>query len=218
MEKRNTREMILDRSLDLFSVKGYQGVTVKEIATAVGIQDGSLYKHFESKQAIYDTLFARINEKLEETVTFHRLPQGEIAAIAKEYGQKDLHWLQKASEAMFLFFLKDPQASKFRKMLIIEQYQNKGAAQTLQNWFLDNAIAFQTTLFAEMMRQGSFRKGPPRIVALQFYAPFYVLLSQYDKMPEREAEALQVLHEHIEQFATIYHIWKEEQHESEPIV
>lgn len=206
MEKRNTRDVILEKSLDLFSVKGYQGVTVKEIAKAVGIKDSSLYKHFESKQAIYDTLLQRMNEKFEETVVFYKLPQGEISAIAQEYGRNDLVWLKRACEAVFLFFFKDPQASKFRRMLIMEQYQNADAAHTLQSWFIDNAIEFQTSLFAEMMRQGYFKEGPPRIVALQFYAPFYMLLCQYDTMPDKEAEALELLNKHIEQFAAVYHI------------
>ncbi|MDD3306460.1 MAG: TetR/AcrR family transcriptional regulator, partial [Acetobacterium sp.] len=41
MTKRNTREIILEEALNLFSVKGYQSVTVKEIAQAVGIKDSS---------------------------------------------------------------------------------------------------------------------------------------------------------------------------------
>lgn len=210
MEKRNTREVILEKSLNLFSVKGYQGVTVKEIAKAVGVKDSSLYKHFESKQAIYDTLLQRMNEKFEETVALYQLPQGEMSAIAREYGRNDLIWLKRACEAVFLFFFKDPQASRFRKMLIIEQYQNRNAADTLQSWFIDNAIRFQTNLFAEMMRQGHFREGPPQIVALQFYAPFYVLLCQYDTMPDKEAEALGLLAQHVEQFAAVYQIPKGE--------
>jgi AcrR family transcriptional regulator len=210
MEKRNTRELILERALELFSVKGYQGVTVKEIARAVGIKDSSLYKHFIGKQEIYDTLLGRMNEKFEETVAFYHLPQGDISEVAKEYGRGNLVWLKRACEAVFLFFLKDPQASKFRKMLIIEQYQNKDAAQTLHSWFLDNAMAFQTSLFAEMMRQGYYREGPPQAVALQFYAPFFMLLCQYDTLPGKESEALGLLMEHIEQFASVYQIRKEE--------
>ena len=64
MTKRNTREIILEEALNLFSVKGYQSVTVKEIAQAVGIKDSSLYKHFDSKQAIYDTLLEWMNRDL----------------------------------------------------------------------------------------------------------------------------------------------------------
>ncbi len=210
MIKRNTREIILEKALDLFSIKGYQSVTVKEIANAVGIKDSSLYKHFPSKQAIYDTLLVRMNEKFEETMTLYQLPQGELANIAREYGRNDLIWLKKACEAVFLFFLKDPEASRFRKMLTIEQYKNNDAAKTLGNWFIDDAIQFQTDLFREMIRQGYFKEGPPNIIALQFYGPFYMLLCQYDNMPEKEDEALEILTAHIEQFASIYQIRKEE--------
>ena len=197
MTKRNTREIILEEALSLFAVKGYQSVTVKEIAKAVGIKDSSLYKHFSSKQAIYDTLLMWMNQKFEETVTFYRLPQGEMESVAREYGRNDLIWLKKACEAVFLFFLKDPQAAKFRRMLTIEQYKSDDAAKTLYNWFFNDAILFQTDLFREMIRQGSFRDGPPQIIALQFYGPFYTLLCQYDQRPEKEAEALALLMAHI---------------------
>lgn len=210
MTKRNTRELILEEALNLFAVKGYESVTVKEIAAAVGIKDSSLYKHFASKQAIYDTLLKWMDQKFVETVTFYRLPQGEIESVAREYGRNDLVWLKKACEAVFLFFLKDPQASRFRKMLTIEQYKNPAAAKTLGSWFFDDAIRFQTDLFREMIRQGSFRAGPPQIIALQFYGPFYTLLCQYDNQPEKEAEALALLNAHIEQFASVYQIRKEE--------
>lgn len=176
----------------------------------MGIKDSSLYKHFASKQAIYDTLLAWMNQKFEETVSFYRLPQGEMESVALEYGRNDLVWLKKACEAVFLFFLKDPQASKFRRMLTIEQYKNKDAAKTLYNWFFNDAILFQTDLFREMIRQGSFRDGPPQIIALQFYGPFYTLLCQYDMMPEKEEEALALLMAHIEQFASIYQTRNEE--------
>lgn len=210
MTKRNTREIILEEALNLFAVKGYQSVTVKEIAKAVGIKDSSLYKHFASKQAIYDTLLAWMNQKFEETVSFYRLPQGEMESVAREYGRNDLVWLKKACEAVFLFFLKDPQAAKFRRMLTIEQYKSDDAAKTLYNWFFNDAILFQTDLFREMIKQGSFRDGPPQIIALQFYGPFYTLLCQYDQRPEKEAEALALLMAHIEQFAAIYQIRNEE--------
>jgi len=209
MGMRNTRQRILDEALALFSIKGFEGVSVKQIANAVGIKDSSLYKHFKSKQDIFDTLLEETNRKFEETVSFYKLPQGEIEKVAKEYGRNDLTWLKKACEAIFLFFLKDPQASKFRKMLMIEQYKNQHAAETFRSWFADAAMEFQTALFAEMMKQGYFRKAPPETIAMQFYAPFYLLLCLYDTMPGKEDEALSLLMAHVEQFAAIYQIRKE---------
>lgn len=209
MPRPNTRERILDASLDLFSTHGFDGVSVKQIADQVGIKDSSLYKHFRSKQEILDTLMKEMNERFEQTVTLYRLPQGEIRKIAKEYGENDLEWLKKACEAIFLFFLQDPKASKFRKLLMIEQFKNPHAAATFRNWFTDSAIDFQTRLFTEMIHQGYFRQGPAETIALQFYAPFYLLLCQYDTMPGKEEEALGLLMDHIEQFSAVYQIRKE---------
>lgn len=206
MERRNTKQCILDEALILFSTNGFDGVSVKDIANAVGIKDSSLYKHYKSKQDIYDTLLIQMNDRFEETVRLYRLPQGEIKKIAKEYGQRDLKWLKQACEAIFMFFIKDPQASRFRKMLMIEQYKNSNAADTFRSWFIDTAIDFQTELFTEMIAQGYFRQAPPDIVAMQFYAPFYLLICQYDTMPGQEEEALRQLMRHIEQFAAIYQL------------
>lgn len=209
MEKRDTRKRILEESLRLFSVRGYEGVSVKEIAGAVGIKDSSLYKHFRSKQEIYDTLLANMNEKFESTVSFYQLPQGEIGEVAKSYGRNDLVWLKKASEAIFLFFLKDEEVAMFRRMTMIEQFKDNGAAKTFRAWFMDDAIRFQTALFQEMIRQGTFREGPAETIALQFYAPFFLLLCQYDMMPEKEEEAVEKLMLHIEQFASVYQFEEE---------
>lgn len=208
MTKTNTKQRILDVSLDLFSISGFEGVSVKQIADQVGIKDSSLYKHFKSKQEIFDTLLEEMNARFEETVSFSKLPQGEIEKVAREYGQQDLTWLKKACETIFMFMLTDPKASKFRKMLMIEQYKNPAVANTFRSWFTDDAIRFQTELFTEMIAQGYFTGGNPRTIALQFYAPFYLLLCQYDTMPGKEAEALELLMEHIEQFAAIYQVKK----------
>lgn len=210
MKKRNTRQSILDEALNLFSVNGYDGVTVKDIAHAVGIKDSSLYKHFKSKQAIYESLLEEMNKRFDETVYLYNLPQGEIKKIAEEYGRNDLVWLKQACKAIFLFFLKDPKASRFRKMLMIEQYKDITAAKSFRNWFTDSAIKFQTELFVEMIAQGYFRDGPAEIIALQFYSPFYLLLCQYDTMPGKEEEAVEWLMRHVEQFAAIYQISGEE--------
>ncbi len=204
MEQSDTKARILSAALELFSKNGFEGVSVKQIAELVGVKDSSLYKHYKSKQEIFDTLLAQMNARFEEAVAAHRLPQGDIEELAEEYGRRDLATLKKACRAVFLFMLKDEQASKFRRMLMIEQYKNPDAAKTFRSWFFDDAIRFQETLFTEMMKRGYFKNAPPNIIALQFYAPFYVLLCQYDTMPEKEEEALSHLMEHVEQFAKVY--------------
>ena len=41
-------------------------------------------------------------------------------------------------------------------------------------------------------------------MALQFFAPIFLLLNQYDGIPEKEVESLEILGRHIEQFDQIY--------------
>lgn len=211
MEKRNTKQAILDEALNLFSVQGYDGVSVKDIAAAVGIKDSSLYKHYKSKKDIFETLLDGMNRRFEETVAFYRLPQGEISKVARQYGENDLDWLKKAVDAIFLFFTGDAYATKFLHLLMIEQYKNSDAAKLFESWFIDGAFSFQAALFGQMMEEGYFRRANPRAVASQFYGPILLLVLMYDSKPDKRDEALELLHCHIEEFANNYHISHGEQ-------
>ncbi|BAY26867.1 TetR family transcriptional regulator protein [Calothrix sp. NIES-2100] len=68
------RERILEQAEELFRSSGYNTVTMREIADAVGIRQASLYYHFPSKEQ----LFVAVHERLFER---HRL--GIQQAIAQ---------------------------------------------------------------------------------------------------------------------------------------
>ena len=54
-----TRELILLEASRLFATRGYLGTSTRDIATAVGIQQPSMYSHFTSKHAIAEELLRR---------------------------------------------------------------------------------------------------------------------------------------------------------------
>lgn len=56
MKQEDTKQRILEKSLELFASKGYDAVSVGEIAKAVGVKAPSLYNHCASKQAIFDAI------------------------------------------------------------------------------------------------------------------------------------------------------------------
>ena len=58
----NTKEKIIYESLNLFSTKGFDAISVRDIANAVGIKASSLYNHFKSKHDIFDTIIGRYSE------------------------------------------------------------------------------------------------------------------------------------------------------------
>ncbi|MEG1477506.1 MAG: TetR/AcrR family transcriptional regulator, partial [Oscillospiraceae bacterium] len=64
IESVKTKQRILDYSLQLFSCDGFSGVSMRNIAAAVGVKESSLYKHFQSKQAIFDAILLQMNESI----------------------------------------------------------------------------------------------------------------------------------------------------------
>ena len=52
-----TREKIIEKSLQLFSVKGYYNTSVSDILQATGLTKGGLYGHFQSKEDIWYAVY-----------------------------------------------------------------------------------------------------------------------------------------------------------------
>jgi TetR/AcrR family transcriptional regulator, cholesterol catabolism regulator len=57
-EAQDRRAIILTSAAELFARKGIGATTVREIADAVGVLSGSLYHHFESKDAIVEEILS----------------------------------------------------------------------------------------------------------------------------------------------------------------
>ena len=58
----STRERILDVALDLFTEKGFDGTSLREIAEQLGVTKAALYYHFASKDDILMALHMRFHE------------------------------------------------------------------------------------------------------------------------------------------------------------
>lgn len=200
-----TKERIVDEALTLFSVQGFKGTTVKNIADAVGIKDSSIYKHFKSKQEILDAIVDQMKRRMEELSGTLGIPQNiDEDSVMAAYRGLSLQELQRISRKAFLFYLKDEFMSRFWRLSQMEQYQNREIYHIYRSIFFEQSIQYQTELFAEMIRQGAFREADPEVVAVNFYAPIYFLLSKYQEKSDVE-EALRVLDKQIEEF---YHIYK----------
>ena len=82
--KRKTREEILELSAPLFGRLGYDGVSMRDVAGAVGLTPAALYYHFSDKQQLYlDTVAHEFREKM--TVLAHNI-QGPAPAWARLEG------------------------------------------------------------------------------------------------------------------------------------
>ena len=200
----NTRERIVDEALTLFSIRGFKGTSVKNIADAVGIKDSSIYKHYKSKQEIFDAIVEQMRKRMAEMSVALGIPQDvDESSVASVYGSLSLPELREMSRKVFLFYLKDEFVSRFWRLAQIEQYQNTEIYEIYRSIFFEQSIQYQTELFAEMIRQGSFKKADPEVVAVNFYAPIYFLLCKYQGQGEEE-KALDMLDKQVAEFYRIY--------------
>lgn len=201
-----TKEKIADEALTLFSIRGYKATTVKAIAHEVGIKDSSLYKHFSSKKEIFDTIVEQMWEKMAQMSKDIGLPdENDFLNAAFKYGNMSLSELQSFSRMIFLFYLKDDFISRFWRLANMEQYRDPEIYEIYRNIFMEESIAYQTRLFEEMIKQGSFAAHDPQAMAMNFYAPIFFLLSKYNGRPEEEFEALEILDRQVVEF---YHLYR----------
>ncbi|MDG1457933.1 MAG: helix-turn-helix domain containing protein [Pseudoprimorskyibacter sp.] len=55
-DRPDTRNRILDAALEVFSERGFEDATVRQIAAKVGVSDPAFYAHFKSKKEIFEAL------------------------------------------------------------------------------------------------------------------------------------------------------------------
>jgi AcrR family transcriptional regulator len=71
----------------LFAERGFRNTTVRDIADAAGILSGSLYHHFDSKEAMVDELLdtfqLRLFDSFEEIVVSDRSPRAKLEAVVR---------------------------------------------------------------------------------------------------------------------------------------
>lgn len=200
----STKKKILDVALTLFSEKGYGNVYVGQIAEGVGIKAPSLYKHYKSKQDIFEAILDEMRSRYDKETALLNISGSDV--------QMDIDFFKKVSEdelvkmgmGLFGFFLHDEYECKFRKMLTIEQFSNRELAEMFSHQYFDEPLKYQAGVLGMISMQGQMKKEDADVMALQFFAPLYLLLTLCDREPAREPEAMQMLEKHIRQFNRMY--------------
>lgn len=109
----NTKQKILNEALTLFSEKGYSSVYVGDIADAVGIKAPSLYKHYKSKQEIFDSCVKVFSERMEDIRNGLRLPDTPNADI--NYQTANMETIIETANNLFMFYRQDDVCCKIPK-------------------------------------------------------------------------------------------------------
>ena len=208
MEKRNTKQIILEEALNLFSRKGYESTSVADIAQAVGIQAAALYKHYKNKQDIFDAILHEMIERYERYTNTIQLNGSEPDKDSDFFMGINEEQLINIGIGLFSYFLHDEYTCKARKMLTIEQYNNTHISSIYIKQYFDDPLDFQSRMFDMFIQSSRVLPGDSKIMALHFYAPIFLCIKLCDSQPKRESEAVEMIKTHIVQFNKIYQIAK----------
>lgn len=183
----NTKEKIFDVSLDLFSKKGYDSVSLREIAEEVGIKKSSIYSHYSSKEAILMDIFEHFTDyfKYDELLNskdFTLSPDNEILLENPEL------FYHKGSEAIRKMISQERYLKIF-KLIFIQMHYNDEIRLFFQNEILIKPLMFWNGFFSILKEKGIIRSDSnPKLLAKEYYSfPIYLLLeifAKYDDIPQ----------------------------------
>src|SRR6056297_1337134 len=60
LDRQQRKAQIIEAVLPLFSEKGINSVTSRDMAKAAGVSEGLIYKHFPNKRELYESVFDHI--------------------------------------------------------------------------------------------------------------------------------------------------------------
>ena len=199
-----TKLRIVEAALDLFARHGFDAVRVEQIATAVGIKAPSLYKHFKSKQDIFDAAIALVDQRHEaqvQALEMNLLEAERDAALMSAISEDAL--FEKVA-SMVQFVVHDEGYRQLRSTLALARQNDPDLARRYEDHYLQLYLGYHTRLFAALMEADALVKGDAEVIALQYFAPILMAMSTIEREAEREAEMMELVRRHVHQFLLAY--------------
>ena len=191
----DTKERILAAALELFSQNGYAGTNIRELSASLGLVKSGVYKHYESKEAIWNALLDQM-----------------IAYYGEHFGSEEhlppvpnsLEELTRLTMHMVNITVHDEKIIMTRKLLTIEQFRDGRARELATKHFLTGLTDMFTHVFTGMMDKGLLRRDDPRMLAFAYTAPISALIHLCDREPEKTEDAIAQIEAFSRHFAATY--------------
>ena len=192
---KDTKERILDAALEMFSKNGYAGTNIRELSASLGLVKSGVYKHFESKKAIWNAL-------LDEMIAYYAEHFGSPEHLPPV--PDSLEEFIQMTMQMVNFTVRDERIIKTRKVLTLEQFRDERARGLATKHFLTGLTDMFTRIFAGMMEKGLLRKNDPGMLAFAYTAPISALIHLCDREPEKTDEAIAQIEAFSRHFVRVY--------------
>lgn len=185
--KTQTKYKIFDTALDLFSKKGYDSVSVRTIASEVGIKESSIYNHYSSKK---DILMSILNY-FEEYFKGNPLDDENIRKLLEENPEEFYH---QGSE-MFKQQIFEEKILKIMKLIFVQMYQIDEVKEFFLREILGESTDFWSDVFEILIQKNVIGSdcNPNKLAEMYFGFSMFKLWEiflKYDDFPKAEIEIM----------------------------
>ena len=185
--KTQTKDKIFDTALDLFSKKGYDSVSVRTIASEVGIKESSIYNHYSSKK---DILMSILNY-FEEYFKGNPLDDENIRKLLEENPEEFYH---QGSE-MFKQQIFEEKILKIMKLIFVQMYQIDEVKEFFLRVILGGSTDFWSDVFEILIQKNVIGSdcNPNKLAEMYFGFSMFKLWEiflKYDDFPKAEIEIM----------------------------
>lgn len=185
--KTQTKDKIFDTALDLFSKKGYDSVSVRTIASEVGIKESSIYNHYSSKK---DILMSILNY-FEEYFKGNPLDDENIRKLLEENPEEFYH---QGSE-IFKQQIFEEKILKIMKLIFVQMYQIDEVKEFFLREILGGSTDFWSDVFEILIQKNVIGSdcNPNKLAEMYFGFSMFKLWEiflKYDDFPKAEIEIM----------------------------
>jgi AcrR family transcriptional regulator len=144
------RNQILDAATRVFAEKGVHRATIKDIARAAGIADGTIYNYFANKDALLIGILDRVNQSQQRAEHFAQAKESDAADFIRSYlGQR----LARLSEAGLDVF----------RVLFSELLVNRELCETYYRQVVEPTFAIADPQITAWTTQGVIQTRDPQL-------------------------------------------------------
>lgn len=178
-----SKEKILSVSLDLFAKRGYEGVSVSDIAGTLGVAKSAIYKHFSSKKDVLEGILLKMERDDALRAERFCVPSDTYEGNASEYSNVSYRNFIEFCKAQFLYWTEEKFPSDFRKMLSLEKHSDPRMAELYRNYICTGPLEYTK----DIIKNNKKECYDAELSALALYAPIFMLYSLYDESNDKNS-------------------------------
>lgn len=183
----NTREKIMDVALHMFSERGYEAVSIRDICGEVGIKESTLYYHFKNKKDILDSLVAKFRAHIDGLLghvdEISAKPEGKAKAASGKTktstSYTDDPGLQMVDSYMMDSYLFDPFCNLMLRLMMIEQFHNEEIRALYEKTMFTDPYEIQLSVFRKLSTAGVFPEAQVEMIVKEYHAYMTMLTYKY---------------------------------------